>query len=271
VQAMETTNNLVKSEKTEVENKLSETLSLVEEKEDMIYDLEQASETMKKRFALQQMHFLTAGLKKHYQYLKELKLEGDAKVVAVETVRKQLESEKQPLLGQIRDLQCTINSYKNLLKLMQDTLVNHKRDVLMGHKSKSRELVAELQSIISKQEELDNQRNLLRGQMKSIEERLRSLEQEMEEHAKTSIIQDGRVNVAHAKKKRRLNDEYEKVIDEIESKREELTAVDENSRKFVQKKDETDGLMKSLERALVEVLVEQQKKLLEILSKSNSK
>ena len=150
---------------------------------------------------------------------------------------------------------------------MNDILINYKRDFLEEHQSKSKSVASELLSISIKQEELENRRMILMEHAKVSEEKLRSLEQEIGELSKTSTLQGGRINVAHANRKRRVNEEFENLINDIECKKEELSAVDESLRVLLFQKDETDSVMKSLEKALVEILVEQQKGMLEILSK----
>lgn len=257
----------IQEEKRDLESKLSDASCLVKKNGDTISDLRQTIGTMQLHFSFDRMRFVAAGLKFHGQCIVDMKSKDEALRAAVNEVRLDFESKMQPLFGQIYILQNVIVSYKNLHALMNDTLVNYKREVLQEHQAKSKTVVTELSSISLKQEELENRRLLVREQMKSMEAKLRSLEKEMEEHSKTSTLQGGRVNAAHAKKKRRLNDEYEKLIDDIDSKREEQSVIDESIRELSFQKDETDGMVKSLERALVEVLVEQQKRMLEILSK----
>ena len=44
--------------------------------------------------------------------------------------------------------------------------------------------------------------------------------------SKQSAIQDGRINVAHAKKKRRLDQEFERVLERVQEKRDHLARVE---------------------------------------------
>ena len=89
-------------------------------------------------------------------------------------------------------------------------------------------------------------------------------------HSKESAIQDGRVNIARAKKKRRLDDEYEQLLEAIEAKRSAVSALDTSMQKLVDERQEKEDQMKALERQLVELLVEQQKKLLAILTAASN-
>merc|ERR1712216_369797 len=84
---------------------------------------------------------------------------------------------------------------------MHETLVNHKRDALGGER-----------------EAIDAKKELLLEQISEMEESVHALEEQIHSHSKESAIQDGRVNIARAKKKRRLDDEYEQLLEAIEAK-----------------------------------------------------
>jgi predicted nucleic acid-binding Zn-ribbon protein len=59
---------------------------------------------------------------------------------------------------------------------------------------------------------------------------------------------------------------YEQILSKIESKRDEINMVDEEMKDLTIEKNEANDQMRVLERSLVELLVEQQKKLLSISS-----
>ena len=88
----------------------------------------------------------------------------------------------------------------------------------------------------------------------------------MRQASKESAIKDGRVNVAHAARKRRLDEEFETLLEGIEEKRTQLSGVDEKLLELNDARQMKEDEMKDLERNLVEVMVEQQKKLLKILT-----
>lgn len=149
---------------------------------------------------------------------------------------------------------------------MHETLINHKRETLVEHKVQSGVIARELEQIAVERDAVEGQREALTNQLKTMEESLKDLEDQINIHSKTSTIQGGRVNVSHARKKRRLDEEFEQLLDSIENKREELAAVDAKIKELMDNKEDAEDRMKGLERMLVEVLVEQQKKLLSILS-----
>jgi len=92
------------------------------------------------------------------------------------------------------------------------------------------------------------------------------LEEEIREHAKQSSIQNGRVNVAHARKKRRLDEELESSLEGVEKRRSQITAVEQRIEDHTFEKEGREADMVALEQELVQILIEQQKLVLDILS-----
>ena len=58
---------------------------------------------------------------------------------------------------------------------------------------------------------------------------------------------------------------FEQLVDDIEAKREQISVLDISLKGLTEQKEEIENQMKILERGLVEVLVEQQKKLFSII------
>merc|ERR1711907_679312 len=106
--------------------------------------------------------------------------------------------------------------------------------------------------------------------MSTMEQGVQDLEEQLRAMGKESAIKDGRVNVAHAKKKRRLDEEFETLLEGIEEKRTQLTGVDDKLLELNDQRQSKEDEMKDLERNLVEVMVEQQKKLLKTLTEVNA-
>ena len=83
-------------------------------------------------------------------------------------------------------------------------------------------------------------------------------------------MQNGRVNVAHARKKRRLDSELENVLMQIEKKREQMIQLDERIQDSTRNRDEKETELIDLEKDLVGVLVEQQRIVLGMLDEVKS-
>ena len=73
------------------------------------------------------------------------------------------------------------------------------------------------------------------------------------------------MNVAHARKKKRLDEEMEALLAAIETRRRDLEDLDRKIEACNERARQKEDHLKQLERQLVEVLVGQQKSLLRVL------
>lgn len=101
--------------------------------------------------------------------------------------------------------------------------------------------------------------------LSGLEGAVKEIEHQMHELSKVSAIQDGRINIAHAKKKRRLDQEFERMLSRTQDKRDHLKRIESKLQEIDDKRQEKEDQMKELERNLVALLVEQQKRLLSII------
>ena len=154
---------------------------------------------------------------------------------------------------------------------MRDTLVNHERATLVSHKEKSAKMKEDLDSILQERDQKEKERSELQSYVKEMEDGVRSLEAAIRDHAQSSsIAPDGRINVAHAKRKRRMDDDHDALLSGIERQRNALTQVDADLAALNDQRQSKEDDISSLERRLVELLVTQQRKLLTILQEDIS-
>lgn len=73
---------------------------------------------------------------------------------------------------------------------------------------------------------------------------MKELEHELHEHGKKSSIKHGRIDVAHARKKKRLDEELEAAIETIEAKRHEVLAVDDRLAELLDLRQDKEDEMK---------------------------
>ena len=90
---------------------------------------------------------------------------------------------------------------------------------------------------------------------------IKSLEQQIRDHSQQSAISDGRINVAYARKKKRLDEEYEVLLEAIDQKRRSVEDMDKKLEDCHDRERTKEDALKQLERQLVEVLVEQRARL----------
>jgi len=256
----------LRRQKEETERELSDTKGMLEENEDTIYDLQQLQKVKEKTASFRMLQLTAGAVKQRLGFLKDLERKDIEKANEVDYQKEEQKKAAGRFKNEIDVLEGILEACKQQRELMHETLVNHKREVLMEHKVQSGVISRELEAIALEREAVEGQREALDSGLKQMEEQLRDLEEQINFHSKTSTIQGGRVNVSHARKKRRLDEEFEQLLDNIEQKREEIAGVDVKLKELMESKEDSEIKMKELERTLVEVLVEQQKKLLTILS-----
>jgi predicted nucleic acid-binding Zn-ribbon protein len=103
-----------------------------------------------------------------------------------------------------------------------------------------------------------------------MEGQVRELEEQIRDHNRSSSLQNGRINVSHARKKRRLDMELEKLFDSIEAKRSKMSELDENIAEKSRMRDDKESQMADLEQKLVQFLVEQMRTVLAMVEEYKS-
>ena len=173
---------------------------------------------------------------------------------------------QESLEQRIMDMEDTIKSYQTQRKLVQDVLVSHSRDVLLRQKAKSREVLSQLDTIGAERQALQEKRQRSEEERGELENQIRALEAKMQQHSQTSSLQGGRINIAHARKKRSLDEAYDILLDKLESNREEMSSIDDGLKEVLDRKEIQEERRKETERALVEILLDQSKKVIQILN-----
>ena len=183
----------------------------------------------------------------------------------LERVKKEHAKVQANLQNSLRGLEQEVRLHEETRNAMHDTLVNHKRAMLMEHKVQSSVLQQDLAALVESKDEVEAQRMAVLKEASRLEGAVKEIEHQMHELSKVSAIQDGRINIAHAKKKRRLDQEFERMLSRTQDKRDHLKRIESKLQEIDDKRQEKEDAMKELERNLVALLVEQQKRLLSII------
>ena len=83
------------------------------------------------------------------------------------------------------------------------------------------------------------------------------IEQEISDHSLSSTAQNGRINAAYARKKKRLDDEFERLVGVLEERRKGLSALDHQAGGVVSLKGGKEVEVTLLEREVAQILKEQ--------------
>ncbi|KAF1775377.1 hypothetical protein GQ600_26310 [Phytophthora cactorum] len=159
--------------------------------------------------------------------------------ITVDRLKTEISDEKsrwEELMGRIRETWSQVQTQHGE---MSQTLTNYKRDELVAHRSST-----DVES--------------LQAEAQTIEASLRDL-----------MLQSGNngsLNMAVVAKKRRLNEEFEALLERIEKKKAEIRNVDQTLASLRARREEKEQEMRAMERKLVEILVQQQKQMLLLVS-----
>jgi len=195
--------------------------------------------------------------------LKRAKEEWQQESSKQATMAEERFSEQQQALAEAEGLIADAEHYR---EAMHDTLVNHKREALLGHQTQSAGLQKALEAVAQERDDLEARKDLVLDELSEMERGVKSVEGQLREHAQTSAVTGGRINVAYQRKKKRLDEEYEALLAAIQEKRLQVDELDKKIEDCEARSRAKEEALKSLERQLVEVLVEQQKRLLRTLT-----
>ena len=107
----------------------------------------------------------------------------------------------------IDKLEKRASKFEGNLKLISTTLLNHKRDALLEHKLKSREVATTINEISEKILTVDAKRHKVQSLIDNLVQGMHDVEKQLQDHSQISALQGGKINISHARKKRRLDEE----------------------------------------------------------------
>mmetsp|Transcript_3817 Transcript_3817/g.8615 ORF Transcript_3817/g.8615 Transcript_3817/m.8615 type:complete len:1340 (-) Transcript_3817:18-4037(-) len=252
----------LKNEKIRLSQELEGLANRLEETEDSLYDTQQE--------------------------LKKTKLEGSMgtwrSVAKIFSIRQRFQEgmeafdkEASARYAQIKqDMQAQLDSAVlvslKLCALLQRTdaarldthtvLTSHRTGELVQNRNKIQVMEQSLERLTMEKDSLEEQKELLEGDVSQMESQVRQLEDQIRVHNQESSMSNGRINVAHARKKRRLDTELEHQLESIEQKRHDMTQMDRRVTEKGHERDDLEMEMIDIERKLVEILLEQQKMVL---------
>ena len=87
---------------------------------------------------------------------------------------------------QVAELERGLDESDEWRTQMHETLVNHKREALIAHKTMSASLATELDALGGEREAIDAKKELLLEQISEMEESVHALEEQIHSHSKES-------------------------------------------------------------------------------------
>ncbi|GBG29178.1 Copine-2 [Hondaea fermentalgiana] len=250
------------AERDRLRASLEKANAALEEAEDLAFDLQGRVERLEQAgryFALKQKleHGRTVA---GFCRLKQRLEASTAKHIA--EAEKRVNNQVERHEAQTQRAEDATRTLEKSRRRMHDILVNHKREDLLQHKVETGVIQDDLKKLQHSREALEKQREQLQRDVGYLEGQIRGVEQQLEQLSKVSAVQDGQINVTHAKRKRRLDQEFEHLLDRVAHQRKQIDAVNERIAAVQKDAELKEEDLREMEAGLVAILVEQQKLLL---------
>jgi hypothetical protein len=249
----------LKNEKSALTTQLENLTNKLEETEDCLYDLKQEC----KRVKLDSSLAVWKSVTKIFQMRQRFQ-EGIAQFDAEAASRyADIKREMQLQLDH-----ATLTALK-LAALLQESdtarisahsiLTSHRTAELVANRNKIQVMEQDLERLTMEKDSLEEQKELMESDIHQMEAQVRELEDLIRTHNQESSMVNGRINVAHARKKRRLDSDLEQLLEGIEQRRHTMSQMDKRVTDKAHERDDLEMELIDIERKLVGILLEQQK------------
>ena len=252
----------LKEERSKLQGDISELQTKCEDTEDALYDAQKDQKAKDKANSMAIWKSITNMTMMRLRFQKGMENFDKEAATTLEKVQRKAQSKtEQVTLTAMQYSGAMVAVEKARLKL-HDVLVNFKQDALIEKRTQIKMLERDLDKFTAERDNLEEQRETMEEETAGLEAQVRELEEQIRDHNRSSSMTNGRINVAHARKKRRLDSELERILELIEQRRIQISDLDEKVAQRGAARDEKESRMIDLEKELVGVLLEQQKKVL---------
>ncbi|KAG1713581.1 hypothetical protein DVH05_001368 [Phytophthora capsici] len=253
----------LKKQKEQLETELQSLRSALEEAEDAQFDAQETFKKQQKRAVFHVLNLVMRAMKRiseETQAREMCRAELESKVSRLKTEFSDEKSRWEELMTRIRDFWAKMQTQHSE---MTQTLTNYKRDELVAHRSSSAVLSNEISIVMKQLEEVEEMKITLEKDIETLQNEAQMIEASLRD---LMVQSGGSLNMAVVAKKRRLNEEFEALLERIEKKKTEIRTVDQTLASLRVRREEKEQEMRAMERKLVEILVQQQKQMLLLLS-----
>lgn len=262
IKALETAISEQKSRVADLTSELATTHNKLQETEDALYDAQQEKKTSDKQNSITLWRLFTSIFRMQNRFREGLvDMENDAKAELDRVQEKSFKEMNEMKLNVLKLSSCLVNVEASRKKI-HGFIVSYKTESLIERRSQIKQLEKEIDKLTTERDALEENRDNAEDEIANLEVQVGDLEEQIRDHNRTSTMQNGRVNVAHARKKRRLDSELERVLETIEQKRAHMVTIDNKLTDTTRVRDEKENELIDVEKELVGILVEQQKHVL---------
>lgn len=260
----------LRKEKNGIVKTLEETTTKLEDAEDALYDLQQSTKRTAREHSFAIWKLMTGIMRMRVRFQSGMKdFEMDASI-ALEKAKKRAQLKLNDMTLVAMRVVALIMENEESRRKVHTTLLQYRSTDLVQKKTQVQMFERELERLTTEKDSLEDQRDTMEDEVAQLEQSVKDLEEQIRDHNRSSTMQNGRVNVAHARKKRRLDAEFERILDLIEQKRQQIIELDDRITDKTRQRDEKEAEIVDIEKALVQILIEQQKLVLEAINENRN-
>jgi chromosome segregation ATPase len=260
IEGLEAALSDLKKQKMEVTTELETTTTKLETAEDSLYDSQQAMMMLQKKHSISSWRFASRLMNMNVIFKREL---TRTRAEATEELAQSEHEGKSKLEDFIMlgmNMASVISQVQGAREKVYSTLTSYKSEVLIEKRTHIKLFEKEINRLADEKELMDEQRDNLEEELVQYEKEIEAIEVEIREHTRSSsVMQNGRINVAHARKKKRFDTELERILDLIEQKRSQINDMDDRCQVLMSQKDDKESDLADMEKDLVQILIEQQR------------
>jgi hypothetical protein len=211
IQSLEYETGWLKNQKETADDTIEALRNTLSKKEDQMREMEEEMNSERGCHSYHKLFLITKAL----QLQQEIKSKDAVHTKKIERINQQHSESEKRLCAKADMLEQRSSKFEGNMKLISSTLLNHKRDALLEHKAKSREVATRLNEVSEKIQTVDAKRQKEKSFVDNLVQAMHDVEKQLQDHSQTSALQGGKINISHARKKRRLDEEYVFILTDV--------------------------------------------------------
>ena len=252
----------LRSEKTALTTELEGLSNKLEETEDCLYDLKQECKRVKMDNSLAVWKSVTKIFQMRQRFQEGIAQFDKEASKRYDEIKREMQVQLDHSTLTVLKLAALLQDSDTARITTQSILTSHRTTELISNRNKIQVMERDLERLTMEKDSLEEQKELIEGDIQQMEAQVRELEDLIRSHNQESSMSNGRINVAHARKKRRLDSDLEQLLESIEQKRHTMSQMDRRVTEKGHERDDLEMELIDIERKLVEILLEQQKMVL---------
>jgi len=203
IQSLEYEIGWLKNQKESTETTLEDLRKTLSEKDEVMNEMEEDIDAERVRNSFHKLVMVTKAL----QLQSDLKSKDDDHTLRITRIQQEHAEAERRLRANMETLEKRASKFEGNMKLISSTLLNKNRDALLENKMRNREVATRFNEITEKMQIVDAKRQKMQSFVDNLVQAMYDVEKQIQDHCQTSALQGGKINISHARKKRRLDEE----------------------------------------------------------------